>query len=87
MATAARPRAITGSIQVQPRVAVTAGVKRSGFEVFFARAEALQLIDAGPSDALESRLDHALKVVLPRQLEHAQRFDAWVRAEAAKAHT
>jgi hypothetical protein len=60
-------------------------MKRSNFEVFFARAEALLLMDAGPSDALESRLDYALSNVIPRQREHAERLDAWVRAEAANA--
>jgi len=51
-------------------------MQRSNFEVFFARAEALLLMDAGPSEALESRLDYALGNVLPRQREHAERFDA-----------
>ncbi|MEQ7129312.1 hypothetical protein ABN034_32935 [Actinopolymorpha sp. B11F2] len=60
-------------------------MKRSNFGVFFARAEALLLMDAGPSDALESRLDYALRNVIPGQHDHAERFDAWVRAEAAKA--
>lgn len=59
--------------------------KRSNFGVFFARAEALMLMDAGPSEALESQLDYALSNVMPTQREHAERFDAWVRAEAAKA--
>jgi hypothetical protein len=60
-------------------------MKRSNFGVFYARAEALLLMDAGPSDALESQLDHALSDVIPRQRANAERFDAWVRAEAAKA--
>jgi uncharacterized protein DUF4304 len=60
-------------------------MKRSIFGVFFARAEALLLMDAGPSEALESQLDYALSNVIPRQRDHAERFDAWVRAEAAKA--
>lgn len=60
-------------------------MKRSNFGVFFARAEALLLMDAGPSDALESQLNYALNSGMPRQREHAERFDAWVRAEAAKA--
>jgi hypothetical protein len=60
-------------------------MKRSNFGVLFARAEALLLMDAGPSDALNSQLDYALSNVMPRQREHAERFDAWVRSEAAKA--
>ena len=60
-------------------------MKRSDSGVYFARAEALLLMDDGPSEALESRLNYALDNVLPRQREHAERFDAWVRAEAAKA--
>jgi Domain of unknown function (DUF4304) len=60
-------------------------MKRSTFGVFFARAEALLLMDAGRSDALESQLDYSLSNVIPRQRDHAERFDAWVRAEAAKA--
>lgn len=58
--------------------------KRSRDEVFFARAEALLLMDAGQSDVLESRLVYALTNVTPEQREYAERFDAWVRAEAAK---
>jgi hypothetical protein len=60
-------------------------MKRPNFGVFFARAEALLLLDAGPSDALESRLDYALSNVIPRGREHAEHFDAWVRAQASKA--
>ena len=60
-------------------------MKRSSFGVFFARAEALLLMDDGPSDALESQLDFALSNVIPIQREHAERFDAWVRSQAAKA--
>ena len=59
-------------------------MRRSNAGVFFARAEALLLMDAGLSDALESRLAYALTDVAPRQREDAERFDAWVRAEAAK---
>ena len=59
-------------------------MKRSNAGVFFARAEALLLMDAGLSDALESRLEYALTDVAPGQRDDAERFDAWVRAEAAK---
>lgn len=58
---------------------------RSTFRVLSALAEALLLIDAGPSDDLESRLDDALSNVVPRQRDNAERFDAWVRAQVAKA--
>lgn len=60
-------------------------MKRSNFGVFFARAEALILMDAGPSDALESQLNYAMSNVMPSQHDHAERFDAWVRSQAAKA--
>jgi hypothetical protein len=39
----------------------------------------------GPSDALESQLTYALDNAPPTQREHAERFDAWVRGEAASA--
>ncbi|WP_344157913.1 DUF4304 domain-containing protein [Nocardioides koreensis] len=60
-------------------------MKRSNFGVFFARAEALLLMDGGPSDALESQLAYALDNVMPTQRDHAEQFDSWVRAQAAKA--
>jgi hypothetical protein len=60
-------------------------MKRSNFGTFFARAEALLLMDAGPSDALESQLSYALGNVMATQRDNARRFDTWVRAEAAKA--
>ena len=59
-------------------------MKRSNFGVLFARAEALLLMDHGASDELESRLDYALTNVTPTQRQSAERFDVWVRAEAAK---
>jgi hypothetical protein len=60
-------------------------MKRSNFGVFFATAEALLVMDAGPSEALESQLTYALDNVIPAKRHHAERFDPWVRAEAAKA--
>lgn len=60
-------------------------MKRSNFGVFFARAEALLLMDAGPSEALETRLNYAMDNVMHTEREPAERFDAWVRAEASKA--
>ncbi len=58
-------------------------IKRSNSGVFFARAEALMLMDDGPSEALDSALRYALDNCLPRQRESAEHFDRWVRAEAA----
>lgn len=60
-------------------------MKRSNFGVFFARAEALLLMDDGASDALESQLAYALSNVIPSQRENAERFDAWVRGQAGRA--
>jgi hypothetical protein len=60
-------------------------MKRVNFGVFFARAEALLLMTDGPSDALESQLAFALDNVMSTRREQAERFDAWVRAEAALA--
>jgi hypothetical protein len=60
-------------------------MKRSGSGVFFARAEAVLLMVDGPSDALEAQLRHALDNGMPAQRERAERFDAWVRAEAARS--
>lgn len=60
--------------------------KRSNHGVFFARAEALLLMDDGPTDALASLLDYALSNVGPMQRGHAERFDAWVRDQAERAN-
>ena len=60
-------------------------MKRSHSDVYFARAEALLLMDAGPSQALDSQLTYALDNATPRHRDDAERFDAWVRAQAAKA--
>lgn len=62
-------------------------MKRRNFEVFFARAEALLLMDAGPSEALESRLAAAMSNVIPSQRDNAEQFDAWIRTQAAQAQT
>lgn len=60
-------------------------MKRSNFEVFFARAEALMLMDDGISEELEVQLRSALRDVMPSQRENAERFDTWVRGQAARA--
>ncbi len=62
-------------------------MKRHNFGLLFARAEALLLMTGGSSDALESCLERALMNVTPSQRDNAARFDAWVRAEAAKVQT
>lgn len=58
--------------------------RREHLGVFFARAEALLLMDGGDEDALEERLAYALAHVDTQQLEHARRFDAWVREEHSR---
>ena len=61
-------------------------MKRFHSDVYFARAEALLLMDAGPSQALgDLQLTYALDNATPRHRDDAERFDAWVRAQAAKA--
>jgi hypothetical protein len=58
-------------------------LKRSDFGVFFARAEALLLMDGGPSPELHERLQFALENCTPQQKENALVFDAWVRQQAS----
>lgn len=60
-------------------------MKRSNFEKFFNDAEALLLMDAGPSDELEQRLAATQVNVLPNHRAHTEKFVTWVRAQAAKA--
>lgn len=62
-------------------------MKRANFKAFFAMAEALLLMDQGPSEALERKLQYALQHCMPRQKENAERFDAWVRDQANRAAT
>ena len=59
--------------------------KRSNHDVFFARAEALLLMDSGQSPELHERLQFALESCMPQQREHALEFDAWVRQQANHA--
>ena len=59
-------------------------MKLSNFGAFFARAKALLLMDAGPSEDLDLQLNYALDNVMATQRDNAERFDTWVRAEAAK---
>lgn len=60
-------------------------LKRFNFETYFARAEALLLMDAGPSDELEQQLAAALSNALPNHRESTEHFVTWVRREAAKS--
>jgi hypothetical protein len=59
--------------------------KRESFGLLFDRAEALLLMDDGPSDALNSRLKDALDGVRPDQRAHAELFNEWVLAQARTA--
>ncbi|WP_224049457.1 DUF4304 domain-containing protein [Arthrobacter sp. NicSoilB4] len=59
--------------------------KRSSSGVLFARAEALLLMDGGPSPELNERLQFALENCMPQQRENALEFDAWVREQANHA--
>ncbi len=60
-------------------------VKQANFEVFFACAAALLLMDAGPSDELETNLHLALAGCMPSEREDAHEFDQWVRQQASSA--
>ena len=61
-------------------------MKRERFDVFFARAEALLLMDEGPSDALESRLGRASGGAIPMEArDAADEFNRWVRSNAHRA--
>lgn len=58
---------------------------RASNGVVFARAEALMLMDQGPSPALDEQLDLAIRGVMPTQAEDARHFDNWVREQALRA--
>ena len=57
-------------------------MKREYFDILFARAEALLLMDRGHSEALETRLRYALERCPDHSKEHAEKFDAWVREQS-----
>ena len=59
--------------------------RRQYFALLFARAEALLLMDDGPSEALDELLASALEGASPAQRESAMRFEDWVRRQAAAA--
>ena len=57
-------------------------MKGAGMAVFFARAEAILLMDAGLTPELEKALQFALGNCIPTQREHAKKLDAWIREQA-----
>jgi hypothetical protein len=57
-------------------------MKRENFPVFFARAEALLLMDSGLTERLESLLTEALNGAMAAQRQNADDFDGWVRSQA-----
>lgn len=59
-------------------------LKLEKLEAFSACAEAVLIMDDGPSDELEACLARALEGATPRQRENAQKFDAWVRSQASR---
>lgn len=73
------------SMLEQVRTGSLGNWKRSSFGLFFARAEALLLMDGGPSSELHERLQSALENCPPRQRENVLEFDAWVREQANHA--
>lgn len=76
---------LSGGMLDQVRHGDLGHMKRPNFRVFFARAEALLLMDEGPSEALEESLQYALEHCMPAQEENARMFDAWVRDHSRKA--
>lgn len=74
-----------GGMLDQVRRGDLGSMKRADFRVFFARAEALLLMDRGPSDELEESLQDALEHCMPVQKENAIQFDEWVRGQSRSA--
>lgn len=74
-----------GELLVQVRADNLGWMKREHQGVFFSRAEALLLMDAGPSAALEKHLNEALTNVTETQRANALHFDGWVRQQSARA--
>ncbi|MGH1564570.1 DUF4304 domain-containing protein [Mumia sp. DW29H23] len=71
-----------GAMLGQVRSGSLGDMKRSNLGAFFARAEALLLMDGGLSAELDECLEHALREAMPSQRENALLFDRWVREEA-----
>ncbi|MFF2493486.1 DUF4304 domain-containing protein [Agromyces sp. NPDC058064] len=59
--------------------------KRSTLPSLFESAEALLLMDQGPSEELDERLASLLERSTPMQRHDAESFDAWVRTQAKAA--
>jgi hypothetical protein len=59
--------------------------RRTSFGVLFARAEALMVMDCGPSKELDEHLRYALEHCTAAQRENAIVFDEWVRAQSRVA--
>ena len=74
-----------GGILEQIRRGDLGHMKRVDHEVLFARAEALLLMDQGPSEELNESLRNALEHCTGKQKENAMRFDEWVRAQSRAA--
>lgn len=73
------------SMLEQVRTGSLGNWKRSSSAVLFARAEALLLMDGGPSPELHERLQFALENCMPQQMENALEFDACVRHQTNHA--
>jgi len=72
-------------ILAQVRTGDLGFMQREHFLVFFAMAEALLLMDDGPSQALEDQLALAREHVTPIQKDKAEHFETWVRAESNRS--
>ncbi|WP_438854246.1 hypothetical protein [Agromyces sp. M3QZ16-3] len=63
-------------------------MKREHQGIFFSRAEALMLMDEGPSEALEACLVRAMGSAIPvTARDYAEEFDRWVRSNATSRAT
>jgi hypothetical protein len=60
-------------------------MKRPNVAGLFAQAEALLVMNQGPSEELERSLRCALEHSTPAQKKTAVRFDEWVRGQAQTA--
>lgn len=73
-----------GAMLEQVRQGDLGFAQRQNLGVFFARAEALLLMDSGEHEALEEQLAFALGHVVDGQEDSARQFDAWVRKEHSR---
>lgn len=74
-----------GRVLEQVRRGDLGNLTKEHHAVFFARAEALLLMDNGPSEELEEQLRHAREGCIPTQREAALHFDTWVRDQSRQA--